>query len=145
MEIKDEMMMTENCRRSRKPFRGFMYRGARYKGCSRTIGRGLKRMNPVFNGVVSRCNVCESTHHWTKDCPHTNKSVNMMENINIEKHSEKTVHMTLMTEAKQLDKISNQDVLVMEAQNHCMYQDSCWKRMVTICAWFIIYYRVKIC
>ena len=54
-----------------------MYRGARYKGHIRTIGRGLKRMNPVFNGVISRCSVCESTHHWAKDCPHVNKIVNM--------------------------------------------------------------------
>ena len=70
-----------------------------------------------LNGLISRCNACDSTHHLAKDCLHANKSVNMTENIKIEKCSEKTVHMTLMTEAKQLDKISNQDILVMEAQN----------------------------
>ena len=52
----------------------------------------------------------------------------MTENINIEKHSEKTVHM--MTEAKQLDKISNQDVLVMEAQNAASIDTACTK---TVC------------
>ena len=66
VEIKEEMMITENCGSSRKMFRGFMYRGARYKGCSRTIGRGLKRMNPIFKGVISRCSTCESTHHFGK-------------------------------------------------------------------------------
>ena len=100
-----------------------MYRGVRYKGRSGRIGR----MNPVFNGVISRCNVCESTHHSAKDSPQANKSINMTENINREKHLKETVHMTLMTEVKQLDKISNQDVLVMEAHcRHCMYQDSLW-------------------
>ena len=63
VNIKEETMITENCGRGRKPFREFMYRGAKYKGCSRTIGRGLERMNPVFNGVIPRCNICESTHH----------------------------------------------------------------------------------
>ena len=59
VEIKEEMMITENCGRDMKLFRGFLYRGARYKGCSRTIGRGFKRMNLVLNGVISRGNVCE--------------------------------------------------------------------------------------
>ena len=68
VEIK-EGTITENCGRGRKPFRGFMYRGARYKGRSRTIGRGLERMNPLFNGVISRCNVSESAHHWVKGLP----------------------------------------------------------------------------
>ena len=85
-------------------------------------------MNPVFNRVVSRCNVCQSTHHWAKDCPHANKNVNMTENV--EKHSEETVHMTLMTEAKLLDKISNQDVLVMEACNTAIVDTACTK---TVC------------
>ena len=115
-------MITENCGRSRKQFRG-----ARYKGCSRTIGRGPERINPVINRVISRSKVSDSTHHWTKDCPHANKSVNMTENINIEKHLEKTVHMTLMIEAKQLDKISNQDALLMEAQNAAIVDTACTK------------------
>ena len=38
--------------------------------------------------------------------------------------------MTLMTEAKQLDKISNQDVLVMEAQNTAILDTPCTK---TVC------------
>ena len=120
VEIK-ETMITKNCDRSRKPFRKFMYRGAKYKGCNRTIGRSFERMNLAFNGVISWCNVCESTHHWAKDCLHTNKSVNMTENINLEE----TVHMTLMTEAKQLDKISNQDVLVMEARDAAIVDTAC--------------------
>ena len=45
---------------------------------------------------------------------HASKSVNMTENITIEKHSEEVVHMTLMRAAKQLDEISTQDILVME-------------------------------
>ena len=61
--IKEETI-TKNCVSGRKPFRGFMYSGARYKRRSRIIGRGPERMNPVFNGVgISRCNVYESTHH----------------------------------------------------------------------------------
>ena len=56
-----------------------------------------------------------------------NKIVNMTETINIEKHLEETVHMTLMTESKQLDKISNQDVLVMEAQNAAIVDTACTK------------------
>ena len=130
VEIKEEMMITENCGRGRKLFRGFMYRGVRYKGCGRTIGRGLERMNPVFNRIISRYNVCESTHHLAKDGFHTNKSVNMTENINIEKHLEEIVHMTLMTAAKQIDKISNQDVLVMEAQNAAIVDTACTKFVV---------------
>ena len=55
--------------------------------------------------------------------------VNMTENINLEKHSEETVHITLMTEAKQLDKISNQDVLVMEAQNAAIVDAPCTKTL----------------
>ena len=84
---KKKMMITENCGRGRKLFRGFMYRGARYKRCSRINGRGPERMIPVFNGVISRCDVCELTHHKATDCPHANKSVNMTENINITHHS----------------------------------------------------------
>ena len=61
-------------------------------------------MNPVLNGVILRCNVCESTIIGQR-------TVNMTENI--KKHSEGMIYMTL--EAKQLDKILNQDVLVMEA------------------------------
>ena len=49
---KKKMMITENCGRGRKPFKGFMYRGARYKGHSGTIGRGLERISPVFSGVI---------------------------------------------------------------------------------------------
>ena len=78
MEIKEEMLITENCGRSRKLFRGFMHRWARYKGHSGTIGRGLERMNPVFIGVISGYNVGESTHSWVKDCSHANKSVNIL-------------------------------------------------------------------
>ena len=33
----------------------------------------------------------------------------MTETINVEKHSEETLHKTLTTEAKQSEKISNQD------------------------------------
>ena len=80
-------------------------------------------MNPVFN--VFNQDVCELTHHWAKYCFHANESVNITENINVEKHSEETVHMTLMTESKQLDKISNQDVLVMEAQNAAIVDTAC--------------------
>ena len=58
-------------------------------------------------GVVSRCNVCESTHYWVKDCPYACNDVNMLKNINIEKHSEETIYMNLMTEYKLLYKISN--------------------------------------
>ena len=54
-------------------------------------------MNPVSN---PRCNVSESAHHWAKNCPHASNDVDMRENINIEKHSEETLHMTLMAEAK---------------------------------------------
>ena len=50
-------MTTENCGRDRKLFRGFMHRGVRYKRCRRTIGRSFERINPVFNGIISRCNV----------------------------------------------------------------------------------------
>ena len=69
VEIKEETMIEENCGRGRKPFRWFMYRGARSKGCSRTIGKGFKRMNTVFNGVISRSNVCESTGQKTVYMP----------------------------------------------------------------------------
>ena len=89
--------------------------------------KGSERMNPIFNEVTLRCNICESTHHWAKDCPQANKSVNMTENINIKKLSEEAVHMTLMSEAKQLDKISNQDVLLMEAQNAAIVDTACSK------------------
>jgi len=129
VEIKEEALIAENDGRRRESVRSSMYRGARFRGYNRrTIGRGTGRMNPVFNGVVSRCNVCQSTHHWAKDCPHANKNVNMTENV--EKHSEETVHMTLMTEAKLLDKISNQDVLVMEACNTAIVDTACTK---TVC------------
>ena len=69
VEIKEVTMITENCGKGRKPFRGFMYRGH-----SRTIGRSLKRMNPVFKGFISRCNVCESPYPGAKDYPHANKN-----------------------------------------------------------------------
>ncbi len=39
-------------------------------------------MTPIFNGVITRFNGCESTYPRAKDCPHTNKSVNMTENNN---------------------------------------------------------------
>ena len=51
----------------------------------------------------------------------------MTENINIEKPSKETVHMTLMTEAKQVDKISNQNVLVMESRNAAIVDTVCTK------------------
>ena len=54
----------------------------------------------------------------------------MTENINKEKHSEETVHMTLKTEAKLLDKMSNQDVLIVEAQNAAIVDTACTK---TVC------------
>ena len=37
--------------------------------------------------------------------------------------------MTLETEAKQLDEISNQDVLVMEARNAAIVNTACMKRV----------------
>ena len=51
----------------------------------------------------------------------------MTENINIEKHLEETVHKTLMIEANQLDKISTQDFLVMDAQNAAIINTVCTK------------------
>ena len=51
----------------------------------------------------------------------------IIENINKEKHSEKTVHMILMIEAKLLDKISNLYVLVMEAWNAAIVDTACSK------------------
>ena len=47
-------MIIENCGKGRKLFRRFMYKGVRYKGFNRTIGKGLKRMYNVLNGVMSR-------------------------------------------------------------------------------------------
>ena len=43
------------------------------------------RMNPVFNGEVSKSNICESIPHWPKDCPHASKEVSISEDINIKK------------------------------------------------------------
>lgn len=51
----------------------------------------------------------------------------MTENISMEKHSAETIHMTLMTEAKLLGKISNQDVLVMDAWNAAIVDTACTK------------------
>ncbi|CAC5417756.1 unnamed protein product [Mytilus coruscus] len=36
-------------------------------------------MNPVFNGNVSRCKICDSKFHWVKDCPHKQLGVNLTE------------------------------------------------------------------
>ena len=50
----------------------------------------------------------------------------MTENINIEKHSEETVHMILMTKAKQLDiksRCFGNGSLECSNCRHCMYQD----------------------
>ena len=73
-------------------------RSSRRFGARSRIGRSYShrnvqsKQNPSFNGLVSRCSICESKLHWVKDCPHRNDNVNLTEEHN-DKSDTETVNI----------------------------------------------------
>ena len=61
------------------------YRGRGFEPPFRGNNRGsfqhkkLNGRNPVINGYVTRCKICDSTFDHAKSCPHGSQSVNLSE------------------------------------------------------------------
>ena len=88
------------------------------------------KINPSYNGVVSRCRYCDSKLHWIKDCPHKNNddanNVNIVDNGAVSCDNE-TVNITLFSAE---DPLTPQKVFVIEAQNAAVIDTACTK---TVC------------
>ncbi|CAG2191494.1 unnamed protein product [Mytilus edulis] len=83
------------------------------------------KMNPVFNGNVSRCKICDSKFHWVKDCPHKQLDVNLTEHESDELNE--IVNITLFTSAQEFKPLT---VFVAEAYNAAVIDTACSK---TVC------------
>ena len=132
-EIKEEIMLTGNQNtRGRGSYRGYSSgrgRGRVSRGGTSRRNEEVK-MNPSYNGTVSRCAVCDSKCHWAKDCPHSTQNVNVLEDLKESSiNEEENVNMTLMT--KVIDnELTNQEILVIESQNAAIVDTACTK---TVC------------
>ncbi|CAG2217017.1 unnamed protein product [Mytilus edulis] len=80
------------------------------------------KMNPVFNGNVSRCKICDSKFHWGKDCPHKQLDVNLTEHESDELNE--TVNITLLTSAQEF---KPRTVFVAEAFNAAVIDTAFYK------------------
>ncbi|CAC5404047.1 unnamed protein product [Mytilus coruscus] len=91
---------------------------------STNFSRLKTKMNPVFNGNVSRCKICDSKFHWVKDCPHKQLDVNLTEHESDELNE--TVNITLLTSAQEFKPLT---VFVTEDYNAAVIDTACSKKV----------------
>ena len=91
--MKEEVLYTSSRFKSREfpPRRGGGSRNRGSFGRGRAVvPRGSPRpqkgltKNPLFHGEVSRCNICESVHHYAINCPHRQQEANLTANTDEE-------------------------------------------------------------
>ncbi len=79
----ETVFMTQRYERGRyRGNRGSRRPNSGYRG-NRSNNSGRQGLNPSFNGIVSRCGICESKFHWAKNCPDKNYDVNISKQIRI--------------------------------------------------------------
>ena len=81
-----------------------------------------------MNGVVSRCHICDSTHHFARKCPHRDSTVLLTEQTYEEQEANvQNVNITLFNELESLEKY---DVFLAESMNAAVVDTACSK---TVC------------
>ena len=126
--IKEEVFFTRGNR-------GGSYRGRNYRGRgSRSTNSGNRgyrsKQNPVINGSVSRCNICDSTFHFERNCPHRDAERQVFANNSAnadQVENEEEVSLALMSLAEHDAPYS---VFVAEAQDSAVLDTACTK---TVC------------
>ena len=108
--------------------------GHRYN--NRFQARGTTR--GIVNGSGNRCMICESTHHYVRNCPHAgNQSVNLSEHCDFEslENTAESVNITLLKEVLLWE---HYEIFVAKASfclsgYHCyrMYENSFWIQVVS--------------
>ena len=102
---------------------GNQFRGDRYINSGNST---QTKTNPIINGRVSRCAICESKYHWVRECPHK-QEVKLTEDQSEQFSETESVKLTLLTQKLVL---SPQEVFVTEAYNTAVIDTACTK---TVC------------
>ena len=102
---------------------GNQFRGDRFSNSGKST---QTKTNPIINGRVSRCAICDSKYHWVKDCPHKQEA-KLTEDQSEQFSETESVKLTLFTQKLVL---SPQEVFVTEAYNTAVIDTACTK---TVC------------